>query len=630
VTERLCCDPAPNHSAALMRVVGTHNSKYDPPAEVQVIRAGMPVDLTDVEAFLDLYPGPLFTVKQEYTTAPDNVVTLDVSYSPIDYEAVLADMPTTGQGINSVQYRLLRALIVRDGRTPQEAVDILVNATMDMAASHHPDWTAQAEVKFVTSRMNWVLGCLQKQHWKHVEAGNINADAIPDWLPAEWHETWLNACREGRPNISRNAGGWYVRCLTPRNGTSATEHSPPSQAAFEAHKEKLLSGNARFTLKPRGVIGAADIPQRRWLGGGQFYQRRTVSTTIARGDTGKTTIGTIEGVSMITGRNLLSEQPDEQLRVWIHNGEDSRDELDRKLAAICLFHNIPPEEIAGIFVTTAADIPLRVATGYSELHVDKPLVKCIHEQIGDNKIDAAIFDPLITLHGVPEGDNGKMDQVIRIFADIADAQNCSVGISQHVRKGPAEEYDYRVDDARGASAVRDAVRAARVVNRMSEKQALDLGIPIHERAAYIRIDRAKGNYTPAGGEARWLTFDNVTLPQGDNVGVLKPWSLPALDSAEAAKSKANADKVFLTILRRFANEGRRASDRKGVNYAPRLFAREREAKEQRLGIAALEKAMRRLLDDFQIKMVDEGAGGRIVHELVNRMTPLAHWLTKQL
>jgi hypothetical protein len=197
VTERLCCDPAPNHSAALMRVVGTHNSKYDPPAEVQVIRAGMPVDLTDVEAFLDLFPGPLFTVKEEYTTAPDNVVTLDVSYSPIDYEAVLADMPTTGQGINSVQYRLLRALIVRDGRTPQEAVDIVVNATMDMAASHHPNWTAQAEVKFVTSRMNWVLGCLQKQHWKHVKTGNVSADAIPDWLPAEWHETWLTLAAKG-------------------------------------------------------------------------------------------------------------------------------------------------------------------------------------------------------------------------------------------------------------------------------------------------------------------------------------------------------------------------------------------------------------------------------------------------
>jgi hypothetical protein len=374
--------------------------------------------------------------------------------------------------------------------------------------------------------------------------------------------------------------------------------------------------SAPFVLRPRGIIDPAAIPPRRWLGGGQFYQRRTVSTTIAPGDTGKTTLGMVEGVSMQTGRCLLGDFPDEKLRIWIHNGEDSRDELDRKLAAVCLFNNIPLSEVADIFLTTASDIPLRVASGYSEIVPDKPLIKCIHEQIGDNKIDVAMFDPLITLHGVPESDNGKMDQVIRIFAAIADAQNCSVSLAQHVRKGPAgEDYDYRVEDARGASAVRDAVRAARVLNRMSEKQAIEVGITPHDRAAYIRIDRAKGNYSRSGGETRWLTFDNVDLPQGDSVGVLKLWIMPGNDGAAAAEISERADAVFLKILRRFNAEGRRASDRKGMNFAPRLFAREREAKEARFGIAALEKAMRRLLNDCRIRMVDNSSSGHAVHEL---------------
>jgi hypothetical protein len=322
----------------------------------------------------------------------------------------------------------------------------------------------------------------------------------------------------------------------------------------------------------------------------------------------------VEGVSMQTGRCLLGDFPDEKLRIWIHNGEDSRDELDRKLAAVCLYNDIPLSDVADIFLTTASDIPLRVASGYSEIVPDKPLIKCIHEQIGDNKIDVAMFDPLITLHGVPESDNGKMDQVIRIFAAIADAQNCSVSLAQHVRKGPAgEDYDYRVEDARGASAVRDAVRAARVLNRISEKQAIEVGIPPHDRAAYIRIDRAKGNYSRIGGETRWLTFDNVDLPQGDSVGVLKLWLMPGAEGATEIGEKA--DVVFLGILRRFNAEGRRASDRRGMNFAPKLFAREREAKEAKVGVAALEKAMRRLLAEFRIKMVDDGSGGRVVHEL---------------
>src|SRR6202044_3541916 len=70
-----------------------------------------------------------------------------------------------------------------------------------------------------------------------------------------------------------------------------------------------------------------------------------------------------------------------------------------------------------------------------------------------------------------------------------------------------------------------------VLNRMSEKQAIEVGIPPHDRAAYIRIDRAKGNYSRIGGETRWLTFDNVDLPQGDSVGVLKLWLMPGAEGA---------------------------------------------------------------------------------------------------
>src|SRR5262249_59913709 len=67
-------------------------------------------------------------------------------------------------------------------------------------------------------------------------------------------------------------------------------------------------------------------------------------------------LGATEAVSMNTARDLLGEQPDEKLRVWIHNGEDTQDEIDRKLAAICQHYNIPLEEIADIFITTGADI----------------------------------------------------------------------------------------------------------------------------------------------------------------------------------------------------------------------------------------------------------------------------------
>src|SRR5262249_15972097 len=122
-------------------------------------------------------------------------------------------------------------------------------------------------------------------------------------------------------------------------------------------------------------------------------------------------------------RNLLNEQPEARLRVWYHNGEDSLQELNRRLGAICLHYEIPQEELQGwFFMTSGNEVPLRVANGYNDLRLDRPLIACINDEIARNAIDLSSFDPLITLHGVSEQDNNKMDTVIRIFAGIADAQ----------------------------------------------------------------------------------------------------------------------------------------------------------------------------------------------------------------
>ena len=56
---------------------------------------------------------------------------------------------------------------------------------------------------------------------------------------------------------------------------------------------------------------------------------------------------------MATCRNLLGEQPEQRLRVWLHNGEDPRDEINRRLAAICQHYKIPQEELQGYLWTTS-------------------------------------------------------------------------------------------------------------------------------------------------------------------------------------------------------------------------------------------------------------------------------------
>ena len=112
------------------------------------------------------------------------------------------------------------------------------------------------------------------------------------------------------------------------------------------------------------------------------------------------------------------------------------------------------------------------------------LVQAIEEEIRRNEIDVAVLDPLVTLHSVP---------------DLA-----------------AGMTDYAGDDMRGASAIKDAVRAARVLNQKTSKDAENFGVPEHERASYFRVDRVKGNKAPPS-KAVWRHFVSVALMNEDEV-----------------------------------------------------------------------------------------------------------------
>jgi RecA-family ATPase len=206
-----------------------------------------------------------------------------------------------------------------------------------------------------------------------------------------------------------------------------------------------------------------------------------------------------------------------------------------------------------------------------------------------------------------------MDQVIRIFAEIADVQSCAIGISHHMLKmAIGVDVDYDVSDMRGASAIKDAARAVRVLNRMAKSDANNAGVLSHERSRYIRVDRAKGNNSKATA-ARWLTFADVTIANGDEVGVLVPWQYSGQagpPSEERDRAEQMAEHVFLTFLARYLQVGRRVSESSGKNYAPSLFAEEREAKMAKVSKAALKGAMDRLFEKGLIKVDTKGSGGK--------------------
>jgi hypothetical protein len=264
------------------------------------------------------------------------------------------------------------------------------------------------------------------------------------------------------------------------------------------------------------------IPKRAWLYGGH-YIRQTVSATVAPGGWGKTTLQLYEALEMVAAG----------LRVWYLSGEDPLVELERRIAAHCQLHSLNLNDCIGqLFVNDRATFPLMIATlsPRGKLEFNDAAVAMFEAAIVDDQIDVVILDPFVGFHGVAENDNSSIDKVVKRLVEVADHTTCALEISHHVRKGQGAglRLGVTVDDARGGSAIIDAVRSARVLNRMSAAEAELAKIDANKKNFYVRVDIGKRNMAPPPEKATWYRLASVELANGDQVQALRLWEFPSV------------------------------------------------------------------------------------------------------
>jgi RecA-family ATPase len=288
----------------------------------------------------------------------------------------------------------------------------------------------------------------------------------------------------------------------------------------------------------------ATIPPRQFLFG-RHYIRGAVGATIAAGGRGKTTLGLFEAASMSSGRDLrtghaIATGP---LRVWAPNGEEDKDEIDRRLAAVCQHYGITRADLGGrLFAQSVRDQPMHFATmvkGVPTLN-EQLIGQCV-DFITEHKIDVFMVDPLVSFHTIPENDNGAMDLLVkRAFGSIARQTKSAAELFHHPGKPKQGQSETSVEDGRGASAILWAVRSARVLNFMTPDEATKLGIPDEERIKRVRIANGKANMGPLG-KAIWFALEVENLPNGDEVAVASPWSPPdPFDSRHGTGARTGA------------------------------------------------------------------------------------------
>jgi AAA domain len=305
----------------------------------------------------------------------------------------------------------------------------------------------------------------------------------------------------------------------------------------------------------------ATIPPRAFLYD-RHNSRRNIGATIAAGGRAKTTLSVYEALSMAVGRDLstrleLSSGP---LRVWLLNGEEDQDELDRRIAAACQHYGVSQEGLGGrLFAQSVRDRPLRIAKLTNNAAIVDEQVKAVMvDFITKNRIDVFMVDPLISFHAVGESNNEHMDVVIKQgFGAIAGKTNSAGELFHHPGKPKPGQAETTVEDSRGASAVIWAVRSARVNNFMTPEEASKLGLSETERRLHLRITNGKANMGPIG-TAKWIKLVIENLPNGDQVAVASSWTPP-----DPFKGITTAD---MELARKLAATGEYRADSRSPNW----------------------------------------------------------------
>jgi AAA domain-containing protein len=399
-------------------------------------------------------------------------------------------------------------------------------------AADHPElnWTREKEFQCV----HRCIGAILKARCRD-QMSAISGE-IPAWVTPEFREKWSEVIKKGgRPLILwRKDTGWHIRDMAwawneRKDKKKLSKDEKPEQPSAGAASKSSSDGKKdapKIYPKPFDCFDFTKIPQREWLYG-KHYMRGIASATIGPGGSGKSSLDLVEAIAMATGRDLLGEQPTERLRVWYHNGEDPAQELDRRIAAICVHFEIEPRDLSGYFFRTSGlDMPIKIAGGNGDVRLNLAVAEAVTAGIRSQSIDVLLLDPLITLHSLAEAENHKIDPVLREFARIANETDSAIELAHHTRKKVFGQEDYTTADSRGASAIIDAVRSARTINGLNDADAKRLGIENElDRISYFRLDKGKANMTRRGA-ASYFQFGSVELPNGpgggpgDDVGVV--------------------------------------------------------------------------------------------------------------
>jgi len=331
---------------------------------------------------------------------------------------------------------------------------------------------------------------------------------------------------------------------------------------LDQHRAEHPTGTHRLPT-PFVWQDPSSLPRRPWVYG-RHLLRKQVAVTVAPGGVGKSSLTIVEGLAMVSERELLGEWTAKGLNVWLYNLEDPRDEMNLRITAAMQYHDVQPDEVEGrLFVDTGRERELCTAVQTREgVVIVKPEIEELAREIAERQIDVMVVDPFVSSHQAGENDNVAIDLIAKEWARLADRCNCAIELVHHTRKTNGVEAT--TEDSRGGSALLAAARSGRVLNRMTADEREQAGIQPDDLTTYFTVTRDKSNLAPVG-KRTWRRMVSVELANGESVGVAEVWEWP--DTFDGFTSKD-----LLAVQHAIEGKLPRYSDQSGKDWAGVIVA----------------------------------------------------------
>jgi RecA-family ATPase len=338
------------------------------------------------------------------------------------------------------------------------------------------------------------------------------------------------------------------------------------------------------------------VPERVWTVKDRI-PGNNVTLLSGEGSIGKSILSLHLSTAIVLGRDWLQSLPDPGPAIVVCC-EDDTGELWRRLDLIFQHYGAAYTEFKDLHVLAlAGEDALMAAPNRNGLMQPTKLFTRIYQAACDIKPKLVVLDNSADIFGGNENDRAQVRQFIGILRGMAIAAGAAVLLTSHPSLTGITSGSGLSGSTAWNASVRSRLYFKRAVTEKDEEPDPDLRV----------LEVMKTNYGRPG--------ETITVKWKD--GLFLPVS--GIGTLEKLAAEQKTDQTFLTLLDRFSNQGRNTSERPNANnYAPTLFAQEKEAKELGIKKADLEAAMRRLFAADKILLQPYGPPSRGWSKLVQK------------